>query len=205
MVIPLLQKELKKIKAVSIILFVALGVFLIVMLVQLGLGNESQNPDKDHSIYYQVKLDLALMTGLGILLCAYGFSQNLFPIYVSLEDQRTNNALKATGLGLGMSFLIYVSMGILSLYVFGSSIQESVLSNINAATSISSYIIRVMFMIVLACHIPYNFFAAKESCLIMIDEFRHHSMSSALEHTIQKSVVSELSNGPLVETPDEPV
>ena len=62
------------------------------------------------------------MTGFGILLCAYGFSQNLFPIYVSLEDQKTNNALKATGLGLGMSFLIYLSMGILSLYVFGSSI-----------------------------------------------------------------------------------
>lgn len=52
MVFPLLQRELKKIKAVSIILFVALGVFLIVMLLQLGLGNESQNPDKDYSIYY---------------------------------------------------------------------------------------------------------------------------------------------------------
>jgi hypothetical protein len=62
-----------------------------------------------------------------------------------------------------------------------------------------------MFMVVLACHIPYNFFAAKESCLIMIDEFRHHSMSNALENTIQRSVMSELSSGPLDGTPDEPV
>lgn len=122
MVFPLLQKELKEIKAVSITLFVAIGLFLGLMVVELEVDGSDLNPDDNYNDYYKVKLDLALMSGLGIVLCAYGFIQNLFPIYLSLENKSTANSLKATGIGLGMSFLLYVGMAILSLYVFGSSV-----------------------------------------------------------------------------------
>lgn len=71
-----------------------------------------------------------------------------------------------------MSFLLYVTMAILSMYVFGSGVNESVLSNIDEESTISSYIIRSTFMVVLACHIPYNFFSGKESLLIIVDEYR---------------------------------
>lgn len=81
MVVPLLQKELKEIKAVSIILFISIGLFLALMLVQLEVGGSALNPDIDHSVYFEVKWDLKLISSLGIVLVAYAFSQNLFPIY----------------------------------------------------------------------------------------------------------------------------
>lgn len=78
------------------------------------------------------------------------------------------------------------------MYVFGSGLSSSVLNNIDEQTTISSYIIRSTFMVVLACHIPYNFYSGKESMLIMVDELRRKSMSYALELTLQQSVMTDL-------------
>lgn len=102
---------------------------------------------------------------------------------------KTNeSALKSIGIALGFSFFLYIGLGILSIFVFGSSISSNLLNNVNTETSITSYIIRVAFMIVLACHIPYIFYFTKESLLIMIDEVRRGSMTHALELTLQKAV-----------------
>lgn len=78
--------------------------------------------------------------------------------------------LKAVLLSLIFTFIIYVSLGILSVYMFGSALQKSVLNNVDEEADPSSYIIRVAFLIVLACHIPYAFFPVKESLLLMVDE-----------------------------------
>jgi hypothetical protein len=89
-----------------------------------------------------------------------------------------------------MAYFLYVMTGILALYVFGTGISSSVMNNIDIETTWSSYIIRVSFMIVLACHIPYIFFSGKESMLIIIDEIRRKSMSYALDHTLQQAVIN---------------
>ena len=73
-----------------------------------------------------------------------------------------------------------MSVGILCLYDFGSMLSGNVLDNIDKETNWSSYVIRSAFLIVLACHIPYIFFSGKESLLIMIEETRDQSMSTAL-------------------------
>lgn len=192
MVLPLLEKELKEIKAVSVILFLSIGIFCALMIVQLEFDGSNLNPDESYSVYYQIKFSLSMMNGIAVMLCSYGFSQNLFPIYQSLEDKSTKNALNATGLGLFLSFLIYVTLAILALYVFGTGLAESVLSNIDAEQTISSYVIRVTFMIMLGCHIPYNFFSGKESLLLMVDEYRRQSMSNALEMSLQQLVITDL-------------
>ena len=84
--------------------------------------------------------------------------------------------MRAVAIGSGFSVFIYGSLGILSIYTFGSDLDTSVIANVNKEENVYSYIIRVAFLLVLACHIPYIFFPTKESFLIIFDEAKNKSM-----------------------------
>ena len=148
------------------------------------MGN-IENHDESYGQYYQIKFNFKLVTALNIVTVGYAYQTSLFPTYNSLGANRsTKNALKTVTIGLVMTFCIYVSLGILSIYIFGSELHASVLQNVNTEDNIYSLIIRVAFLIVLACHIPYVFFPTKESILIMVDEWQRGSMNKALLYGI---------------------
>ena len=114
---------------------------------------------------------MQLVTGFNIIVLAYAYHINLFPTFNSLGSNKSNtNGMKAVAIGSGFSVLIYVSLGILSIYTFGSELSTSVITNVNKEENVYSYIIRVTFLLVLAFHIPYIFFPTKESWLIIFDE-----------------------------------
>ena len=84
---------------------------------------------------------------------------------------------------MAMSFVlvIYLSTQILSLYLFGSSMDSNVLDNIAEENlSFLSVVVRLAFAIVIACHIPYVFFYGKQGILILIDEVMNNSTSQQL-------------------------
>ena len=70
-----------------------------------------------------------------------------------------------------MTLTVYITLGIVCLYDFGSSLHSNVLDNIDEENGNTiSFIVRFAFLLVLACHIPYIFFSGKESLLIIILE-----------------------------------
>ena len=96
------------------------------------------------------------------------------------------------GISLGMSFGIYVTLGLICLCMFGGNIDESLLDNVDDETSVESYIIRFSFLLVLACHIPYIFFSGKESLCIIVDEMMRGKMTKALEVSLSRAVNIDL-------------
>ena len=148
------------------------------------MGN-IENHDESYGQYYEVKFNFKLVTAVNITTVAYAFQTSLFPTYNSLgENRSTKNALKTVTIGLLMTFSIYVSLGILSIYIFGTELHASVLQNVNQEDNLYSLIIRLAFLVVLACHIPYVFFPTKESMLIMVDEWQRGSMNKAILYGI---------------------
>ena len=114
------------------------------------------------------------MTAVNILFFAYAYQVQLFPTYNSLGKNKSNrNAMSSIMISLLLTFVIYICLGVLAIFIFGNELEKSVITNVNQEVDIFSYIIRVAFMIVLACHIPYLFFVLKESMLIVVDEARN--------------------------------
>jgi hypothetical protein len=99
-----------------------------------------------------------------------------------------------------------VTLAVISLYTFGSNIGSddttTVLKNLgNECLNTSdcpweSTVLRYIFLVVLACHIPFIFFSGKESLLIIIDELDRKSISKALEFKTNNNIfidIEELS------------
>lgn len=45
-----------------------------------------------------------------------------------------------------------------------------------------TYVLRCIFIVIIACHVPYVFFAGKESFLVLIEETNKRTVSKALTH-----------------------
>merc|ERR1719225_899996 len=65
--------------------------------------------------------------------------------------------------------------------------MTSVIDNVDEEDNAYSYVIRVAFLLVLACHIPYVFFPAKESLLILFDEAKNKSMTNELQQKLEQA------------------
>lgn len=69
--------------------------------------------------------------------------------------------------------------------------DANVILNINQEYKIDpnrwdSFVLRVLFMVVLACHIPFVFFSGKEGMLIIIDEIDRRSISKTLDERVKQ-------------------
>jgi len=176
-----IKKELKELKIASIILFGGIGTFLILLACQLIFQGNVQNDDESYDNYYVTDQDLTFVKGFSIIIVAFGCQQQLFPMVNSLQDPSRASAMAAVNWAIGLTNIIYISIAFLGVFFFGSAIEESILNNISLhCEDLESYVLRVIFLLVLSCHIPFIFFSGKESVLIIIDEFNRQSISKAL-------------------------
>jgi hypothetical protein len=86
--------------------------------------------------------------------------------------------------------------------MYGSTINQSILNNIGKRYSgivfEEAFVMQFLFLVVLACHIPYTFYAGKEALLIIVDEI----MRKSLSYTLSKKLLNETNDQykPIIET-----
>jgi hypothetical protein len=92
---------------------------------------------------------------------------------------------KAIGVSMIFIWSFYVIVGFVGIYSFGIKLDTNMLVNIGVDYTDNVYpeafVMQALFIIILSCHIPFVFFAGKESLLIIIDELMRSSLSYALE------------------------
>lgn len=95
---------------------------------------------------------------------------------------------KSLSLAIWFVAAIQVSMCLVSVRLFGEEVvaaDSNIMNNINEEFLIDprskgSFLLRIMFLVVIGCHIPFIFFYGKESLLIIVDELARRSVSHGL-------------------------
>ena len=77
-----------------------------------------------------------IFTSINVIVVAFSFSLNLFPIFENLKEKTNKKYRQGIKVSLIISLFIYCFMGITCVLLFGSSISNSsnILDNINAET-----------------------------------------------------------------------
>lgn len=181
-----LLKELAEMKWVSITLFIATMVFVLINISQVAVrGNSLSNFDSGIAIYFEPKQGKEFIQSIAIINLAVNFHVNLFSVNASQIDQSIRTTIRNIVISLILACCVYVFLTISSIVMYGSHIAQSLLVNIGISyrdnrVYVESYVMQLLFLVVLAAHIPFVFFSAKESLLIMIDEFMRRSISLTL-------------------------
>lgn len=112
------------------------------------------------------------------MLVAFSFTINLFPIYSALKVKSNENCRKSVTISIVLVGFLYTFLSISCMFLFGGQIITeggNIMDNVNKEYETNkdhweAFVLRFLFMIVLACHIPFIFFSGKEALLIIIDE-----------------------------------
>ena len=185
----IIKKKIQELKIASILLFTSVLLFIVLMLClrifnynDVGLGPIGE------SHFYHFSFDKAFISSLSTAFVAYGFQSAFFPIYNSLEKRTYTNGMTFTFMGVGFCFIIYMCVMFISLYTFGIHVQGDVLENVEEVTDWESYILRALFLLVMASHVPFIFFVGKESVLALVALCYLHG---AQKEDIDNNVISE--------------
>ena len=199
------KKELQELHIVSVSLFVAVCIFIFIVFLQLCIyGTEEftegeaitatdfQWPDENTDFFKIVK-------SICMLLVAFAFTQNLFPVYSALKVKTNENCQKAVNISILLVIFFYTFLSMVSVFLFGKQIEiykANVINNINreyqmSSTHWESFVLRALFMVVLATHSPFIFFSGKEALCIIIDEIDRRSVSHTLNIRVRELLEKE--------------
>lgn len=104
-----------------------------------------------------------------------------------MQDPTHNNIMKAVGLSMMFCFVSYFTLSILAVRLYGSNVNVNLFENLNTDPGFSSVLVRVLFLIIFFCNIPFLFFPGKISIINGIYEYRQEAFSKNLEIQIKKN------------------
>jgi amino acid permease len=77
--------------------------------------------------------------------------------------------LKTVSLAMFLTCLIYIIVALTAIALFGSNLSSNIMLDIENIGPIS-LVIRIVFLVVIICHVPFTFICAKEGACVAVDE-----------------------------------
>lgn len=102
-----------------------------------------------------------------------------------MKAQTYGNVMSAVFIALCFCFSAYLILALLAQNLFGDNIQVSLFDNMKDDRGILSVGVRVLFLVIFLCNIPYLFFPGKMSILNALQEWRFQVFSRVLEANIK--------------------
>ena len=94
--------------------------------------------------------------------------------------------VQASLVGIILNFLFASSVSVLGVYIFGSKLDKSLIDSFDAeGHEVSSYLCRLTYMIMVIGHLPFIFFAGKESVLIIFEEYKYRSLTLTIDRSLR--------------------
>lgn len=122
-----LKKNIKELKFTSILLILGVISMLAVFFAKATFKKYFVNPtDKVMEIYKKG----SIVDSLTIVLTAYGFILNFYPIFTQIEPKTNKNGYLATLLAMFFCFATYISFSFLALSTYGENLNPNIFENI---------------------------------------------------------------------------
>ena len=146
----------------------------------------SSNPDASSPSY------LLFVRSINLFVLDFAFTSNLFPVFSGLKIKTNEECIKAVSYSCLVAGSIFIFTGYTTLFLFGNPMasHQNFMNSVNNEyirdpSHWETYIIRITFITLIVCHIPFVFFNGKEALLIIIDEIDRKSVSDTLEKRIK--------------------
>lgn len=190
------KKELAELSFLTFILFGCLGAFMLFNMIQLLFDKNFIVPTPSPEYWRPTNNAGEIASSFSVLFVGFGYQTNIFPIFSALKEKTNKNLMNVCLLGIMLVFVTYVAVAFLSIYMFGTDVKSSVLSNIGSTyydgkLFWEAQVVQWSFNLLLICHIPFIFFFGKEGLLIIIDELDRKSISNALFLKLQNNDLLE--------------
>lgn len=162
----IIKKQISELSIAGALLFVGVILFNILLIIlKFDDKDEVTYNDGDSRYFFRFRINQQFLSSLSTAFVAYGFQSGFFPIYNALENRNYKNGMKFAILGMGFAFVIYMCIMFSGLFTFGLQTEGDVLKNISAIKAWESYVLRIIFLLILITHTPFTFFIGKESVL----------------------------------------
>lgn len=161
-----LKRRLSEIKVFSYLLFTAVIAFIILAGIDLYENKNTLDKTFDRSLLLNVKPGFGLITSINIFSVSFFYHVIVFPAYSSLNERTTSRFGCAAIITNTICAIVYLSLGITCLFLFGADLKKDVLQNMATRSGWPSFMLRSVFCLILLAHIPYIFHPMKEALLV---------------------------------------
>ena len=155
-------------------------VFLFLMFSELYVS--SKDIEVSFGEMSEVKFDHKLITAISIVIFMYNMQFLVFPAYLELKDRTNLRFATANASSIGIETVFYIFVAFFGIILLApEEIKADFLKSIAERPGAISFIIRLLFCLLIMLDMPFMYMATKEQSLVIHDEIVNHSLSKRTE------------------------